>query len=297
MANRLLRLLVVDDEEVWRDILRGLFANRPEDIVLTEATSGQAALQLLQSEAYDLVLLDMRLPSGTEGLDILREIRQLRPQTQVIMMSAYADVPRTVEAMKRGALDFVPKETTFRDLVTFKVNDFMATVSLIADRERLIISKYNASLQSDDSHVKGKALEDLLAALMASIEGFREIGRDFDTETEEIDLVFTNASRDMRWRKESSLILVECKNWHRQRVGKNEFVLFKEKIENRVGRCRLGFLVCTERFAETVTKEMLRSSKAEILVVPIDGDGLRELVKSDNRSKCLQDFVDSALLT
>jgi DNA-binding NarL/FixJ family response regulator len=296
MANRPLRLLIVDDEEVWRDILRDIFGNKP-DIALVEAASGQAALAFIQSQDYDLVLLDMRLPAGSEGLDVLHEMKQLKPRTQVIMMSAYADVPRTVEAMNRGALNFIAKDATFNAVVTFRVNDFIATASLIADRERLISSKYDESLRSNDSHAKGKALEDLLAALIASVDGFNEIGRDFNTETEEIDLVFTNASRDMRWRKESSLILVECKNWHRQRVGKNEFVLFKEKIENRVGRCRLGFLVCTERFAETVTKEMLRSSKTEILVVPIDGDGLRELVKSDNRSKCLQNFVDSALLT
>lgn len=90
--------------------------------------------------------------------------------------------------------------------------------------------------------------------------------------------------------------LLECKNWKSQRVGKNAFVLFKEKIENRYGRCKLGFLVCTTNFAETIEREMLRSSKTDLLVVPINGDDLRQLVESKNRSQLLRSFVDRTLL-
>jgi hypothetical protein len=105
-----------------------------------------------------------------------------------------------------------------------------------------------------------------------------------------------NESRNPSWQKESEIILVECKNWKSQRVGKNEFVLFKEKIENRYGRCKLGFLVCTTDFAETIEREMLRSSKTDLLVVPINGEDLRQLVESKNRSQLLRSFVDKTLL-
>jgi len=140
-------------------------------------------------------------------------------------------------------------------------------------------------------------LEDLLASLFASVEGFTEIERNAVTETEEIDLVFRNDSLAPKWQKESQIVSVECKNWHSQRVGKNEFVLFQSKIENRFGRCKLGFLVCVEKFAGTVTKEMLRSSRSDLLVVPIDGDALAQLVEAKDRSHLLRSFVDKALLT
>jgi DNA-binding NarL/FixJ family response regulator len=293
MPTKPLRLLAVDDEEVWRDILRRVLGTR-EDIEFSEADSGRATLDMVQSRDYDLILLDMRLPSGTEGLDVLQQIKQIRPKTAVIMMSAYVDVPRTVEAMTRGARDFVPKEMAFSDIVTLKVNEFLATESLIIDRERLIASKYNDSLRLEDPNAKGKALEDLLAAIISSVEGLNLYDRNVNTETEEIDLFFTNGSRDPLWQRESGLVLVECKNWHKQRVGKDEFVLFKAKIENRAGRCRLGFLVCTGKFAETVTKEMLRSSRTDVLVVPIDGEGLLKLIEADDRSKCLYDFLLAA---
>jgi len=291
-----MKLLVIDDNEDWRETIRLLFRDR-DDIEITTALSGADALDKIRAQDYDLALMDMRMPSGTEGLDILTQMKQLKPRITVIMMSAYGDIPKSVEAMRRGALDFVAKEADFKEVITFKVNEFIRTFHLIADRELLIHATYKEVLSLTNSQEKGKALEDLIAALLASVDGFIEISRNYNTLTEEIDIVIRNETRDAAWQKESPIILVECKNWHSKRVGKNEFVLFKEKMENRVGRCELGFLVCTEKFADTIEKEMLRSSKTTLLVVPIDGDELQELVSAANRSEFLRRLVDTALLT
>lgn len=160
----------------------------------------------------------------------------------------------------------------------------------------MISAKYSEVGRAKSVQKKGKALEDLLAALLASIDGFIEVGRNINTETEEIDLAFRNARRDPVWQRESEIILVECKNWAKQRVGKNEVVVFKEKIINRHGRCKLGFLICTEKFAETLEKELLRTSQSEVVVVPIDGEGLKRLVKSNDRSQLLRTLIDEILM-
>jgi FixJ family two-component response regulator len=298
MEARKIRLLIVDDEEVTREVLRfSLSPPNRTDIALMEASSSSEALALIGAEDYDLVLLDMRLPLSTEGLDVLVEIKRLKPQITVIMISAWGDIPKTVEAMRRGAKDFIPKEPGFERIVALKLDDFIRTTRLVADRERLIQAKYHELLRAKSARKKGRALEDLLAALFASIEGFIEIGRNVNTATEEIDLVFRNGSQAPNWQRQSEIILVECKNWQSQRVGKNEFVVFKAKMQTRAGRCELGFLVCTERFAETVEKEMLRSSQTRLLVVPIDGEDLRQLVEGQERGSILLDFVNRSLLT
>jgi DNA-binding NarL/FixJ family response regulator len=295
MRSKVLRLLIVDDDDMWRDVLRLVFDTRP-DVLVTEAVSGGDAVDKIKSEDYDLVLLDMRMPTGTEGLDALSQIKRLKPQTSVIMMSAYGDIPRTVEAMRRGALDFLAKEADFKDVLTFKIGEFIRTTHLIADRELLIRAKYRETGRARNTQKKGKALETLLASLIASVEGFIEIDRNINTATEEIDLAFRNANLDPFWQRQGDVILVECKNWKSQRVGKNEFVLFKEKMENRYGRCKLGFLVCTEVFAQTIEKEMLRSSKTDLLVVPVNGRALQELVDSNDRGQVLLRLMQEALL-
>ena len=296
MNSKPLRLLIVDDLEDWRFSVKLQFESR-EDIVLAEAGSGEAAVEKVRDEDYDLVLLDLKMPSGTEGLDVLSEIKRLKPGVQVIMMSAYGDIPKAVDAMRRGAIDFVTKDKDFYDVIKFKADLFMRTAHLVADRELLIRLKFKEALESQDSQQKGKALEDLLASLLASIDGFIEVGRNVTTATEEIDLVFRNGSQDREWHKESEIIVVECTNWKSQRVGKNEFVLFASKLQNRFGRCKLGFLVCTETFAETIDAETLRYSKTGPLIVPVDGEQLRQLVESRNRSHLLRTLVDRAMLS
>ncbi|MGI9104855.1 MAG: response regulator [Pyrinomonadaceae bacterium] len=295
MEGMTLRLLIVDDDEVVRDVLKLKLESR-KDIVLSEASAPEEALQKVASEVFDLVLLDLRLQFGTEGLDVLAEIKRLKPQTEVMMLSAYGTISVTVEAMRRGAIDFITKDKDYEDLVVLKLDKFIGNAVLLADRERNIIGLYETVFTEEEAHLKGKALETFIGALFSSIEGFVEVGRNINTQTEEIDITFRNESHHPTWQKESSVVLVECKNWLSKRVGKNEFVLFKEKIENRAGRCRLGFLICVEEFAETVTKEMLRSSKSELLVVPIDGEKLRQLVHSQNRNQLLLDFLTAATL-
>lgn len=129
-----------------------------------------------------------------------------------------------------------------------------------------------------DSNIKGRLLEELTHKFFSFVDGFEIIER-LKTETEEIDLVILNKSTIPIWQKESSLILVECKNWS-SKCGKNELVVFKEKIANRKGRAKIGFFVSWNGFAETFTKEDLRSSQGDILIVPVTGKNVVEAINS-----------------
>jgi CheY-like chemotaxis protein len=209
--------------------------------LLSEASAPDEALQKIANEVFDLVLLDLRLQFGTEGLDVLTEIKRLKPQTEVMMLSAYGTISVTVEAMRRGAIDFITKDKDYEDLVVLKLDNFIRNAVLLADRERNIIGLYETVFTEEESHLKGKALETFIGALFSSIEGFVEVGRNINTQTEEIDITFRNESHHPIWQKESSLILVECKNWLSKRVGKDEFVLFKEKIEKPRRALPFGF--------------------------------------------------------
>jgi DNA-binding NarL/FixJ family response regulator len=305
MANKSIKILIVDDQKIWREYVEDYLQDAIPHIEIFSAVSSDDAIERVNGADFDLILLDMRMPSGTEGLDALRQIREIKPQAQVIMMSAYGEIETAVEAMRRGAIDFIPKgdpsssdPTAFLDVLQEKVKLFQRTaaekLSLIASREQLIVRAHEDAYRFTDIQEKGKALEDLAAALFQSVHGFTINERNCKTETEEIDIVILNESPHPFWRDRGSLLLVECKNWHSQKVGKNEFVLFKEKIQNRSGICKLGFLICTELFAETITKEMLRGSREDTLIVPIDKENLQELTRSPNRDETLKQFVINA---
>jgi hypothetical protein len=140
---------------------------------------------------------------------------------------------------------------------------------------------------------KGRTLEELCSRLFASVSGLIVTGR-VRTETEEIDISVVNDSAEPRLRREGALILAESKNWT-GKCGKNEFVVFHSKLENRSQRCTLGFLISWNGFGDTITKEMLRGSREQILVVPITGEDIRSAVRSGDFAKTLLQCWDRAV--
>jgi len=131
---------------------------------------------------------------------------------------------------------------------------------------------------ANDTDTKGRSLEELVSSLLETVEGFSVISR-VRTQTEEIDVEVLNASKDPRLSRESAIVLVECKNWT-GKSGKDEIVLFKEKIANRNKRCTLGIFVSWNGYTRTFDKELLRDSKEETLVVALTGKDIRAAVRA-----------------
>src|SRR4051794_30449879 len=98
-------LLIVDDEKHTRD---GLRAALEDDFDVYVASSIQEALNVISGESVDLVLTDLRL-AGEDGMQLIDKLLALPHPPIVIMMTAYGSVDAAVEAMKRGAYDFVTK--------------------------------------------------------------------------------------------------------------------------------------------------------------------------------------------
>jgi hypothetical protein len=153
-----------------------------------------------------------------------------------------------------------------------------------------LVDKVETASTTDD---KGRSLEELCSRVFSAVAGLKVTGR-LRTATEEIDISIINDSDDPRLRRESALILVECKNWT-GKCGKNEFVIFREKLENRNQRCSLGFLVSWNGFAGTVTKEMLRGSREGLLLVPVSGEDIRAAVRDSDFATHLVTWWDRAV--
>ena len=107
------RVLIVEDEEVMRELLTKILAR--QNYRLVQASSGEEALRLFQDDPFDLVLTDLKL-AGINGLELLTHVRALDPEAMVIMMTAYASVETAVEAMRRGAYDYITKPFDFEEL-------------------------------------------------------------------------------------------------------------------------------------------------------------------------------------
>jgi len=100
------RVLLVDDEEQFVDALSERLAIR--DYEITKSLNGEDALEKVKQYNYDVVILDVTMP-GTDGIEVLREIKKLKPLTEVIMLTGHGTVETAIEGMKLGAFDFLIK--------------------------------------------------------------------------------------------------------------------------------------------------------------------------------------------
>lgn len=109
------KVLIVDDEELLRHSLSVELIS--EGYEVETAGDGDEAIELLRQKTFDIILLDIRMPK-INGFEVLKFIKQNKPDVRVIMLTAYADVRNAIEAMKLGAIDFVSKPYDLVDILS-----------------------------------------------------------------------------------------------------------------------------------------------------------------------------------
>jgi len=100
------RILIVDDDEVVRWSYRRSLQDVSRNVAA--ASDGEEALQTMEQNPFDVVLLDMRMP-GQDGLSVLRTIKQKWPESEVVIITGYPTVASAKEAVRLGAYDYVAK--------------------------------------------------------------------------------------------------------------------------------------------------------------------------------------------
>src|SRR5687767_414314 len=145
-----MRILIVDDEEVLRDVLDAVLRREGYDIVA--AASGEEALSILDKEEVDLMVLDIMLP-GISGIDTLRSVRISNPNLPVIVITAFSSIDGAIEAMKHGAFHYIPKPFKNEEVV-LTVNKALEQRRLTYENERL---KAELSEKFSFSNIIGKS--------------------------------------------------------------------------------------------------------------------------------------------
>jgi DNA-binding NarL/FixJ family response regulator len=104
-----IRILVADDHAVVRHGLRSFLSLQDDMEVVGEAEDGEQAVEAAERLGPDVVLMDMVMP-GVDGVEAIRRIRELRPQTRVLVLTSYADDTKVVPAVRAGAAGYLLKD-------------------------------------------------------------------------------------------------------------------------------------------------------------------------------------------
>lgn len=173
------RILVVDDETTLRHFLR--LNLQDQGYLVTEAADGKTAIRLIDQHHFDVALVDLRL-TDMDGLDIMRHLRRVSPQTSVIILTAYATLDSSIEALRQGAHDYLIKPCNTTELLT-SVADGIARQSaeppnLRREEDQTVLEVRDLKLNLTNRQVSrdGETINltptefDILATLMANPE-------------------------------------------------------------------------------------------------------------------------------
>lgn len=163
MATKI--LLIEDDRRVQEALGEVL---RSEGFGVNLAATGEAALDSLSGENFDLALLDLKLAGKLEGIEVLEEITRRHPETKVIILTGHGSLQTAIAAIRAGASDYILKP--------YNISDFLASIRRILTeketqaRKELLIEQLSSSLDQLKD-VEGIRSEDLPARRVVSLPG------------------------------------------------------------------------------------------------------------------------------
>ena len=111
---KMLKILVIDDEDVICDACELVLSERGHTVTLRK--NGKAGLDAIREGIYDILLLDMKLPD-IDGMDILKAVQKEKPKLCTIVMTGYSSISNAVEAMRKGADNYLAKPFTDDELL------------------------------------------------------------------------------------------------------------------------------------------------------------------------------------
>lgn len=177
----MIKIFIVDDHEIIREGLKKILKEESDLVVVGEAQNGAEALEKIQTTACDIMLLDMNMP-GRNGLDLLGDIKKLKPQMHILVLSIHPEDKFALRTLKAGASGYLCKDTALEELVVAirKINTrgrYLSTTlaeqlafDLVPDKEQLpheLLSNREQEIML--MLASGKKVKDIAAELQLSI--------------------------------------------------------------------------------------------------------------------------------
>jgi len=230
-------ILIVEDEDTQRTLLGGLLTK--EGYTVTEAHNGQRAHTVFKENPVDIILLDYKLPD-TDGLMLLKQFKELNPEIDVIMITAFGSIENAVDALKAGASEYLTKPIDFDDLL-FKLKKIEEKKSLI--HENRVLKETLKDRLKSESFIYASAKMHEVASLVARvaktdstcmIQGESGVGKE----------VIVRVIHELSERRHQPLVTVNCaaipETLLESELFGYERGAFTGASQRKIGKCELA---------------------------------------------------------
>ncbi len=229
------RILVVDDEARIREGCRLVLSELGFEVDL--ASDGAQGLQMIEERHFDIILLDLMMPT-ISGFDVLSRVRDLHPDTVIIVITGYATIEHSIEAMKKGAFDFIPKPFDPEQLraVVAKAIKYTRALQDIADtrsRLKMVVDRLTDGVMTTDDrkrivlanpaflHLMGHHGESVIGHTVSECIANETLLQMIDQALSMPLATYREITKELVWEgKEEKILGVKCSPF-RGRTGRN----------------------------------------------------------------------------
>lgn len=206
----MLSILIADDHAVVREGLKQILTELEDPVALTEASHGQEVLEKIHQSRFDIILLDISMP-GMNGLEILKQIKNEKPEISVLILSMYPEEQYAVRALKAGASGYLTKESAPQELIQ--------AIQRIASGRKYITPTLAEKLAYNFDKDYEKPLHEILSdrefqvmRLLAVGKTVKEIGEELFLSIKTVSTYRSRILEKMEFKNNAELIHYSIKN-------------------------------------------------------------------------------------
>ncbi|HXH99222.1 MAG TPA: response regulator [Sphingobacteriaceae bacterium] len=296
-------ILIIDDEKLQAESLKKSLSESLPQFSFEAYSTAESITDAIENRFYNLAILDIRMDKiGLNGISIAEKIFEINPIAKVVIISAYREeyFTKLKGIIQTGkVLDVVSKEDKSADTankllepIKTYLNKFSEDMSFL---NASLLQNYSEAKNEKDTYKKGVLFERFIALIFGTL-GYREIRkRVIDKSRNEVDLAVRNEIKDPFLNKFGKYILIECKNKPDYKVGKNDFIIFNDKLKNTNNLSEFGIIATTGAFAKTTYLEAMRASSTSNKVIFLSNIEFLRLIESDNKLEEFKKLIDEQL--
>lgn len=257
-------------------------------------------LDAVENRFYTLAIVDIRMDEYKfDGIDLVYKILEVNPFAKIIIVSAFKDeyVIKLKQILLSGKiLDIQDKESfetwipKLKETIEKYYDEYYNDPSEV---NNALLQFYSDAKNEKDVYKKGERFEHFISLIFQSI-GYKQIlKRVKDKSLNEVDLIVRNDIEDNFLEKFGKYILIECKNKPEDKVNKNDFIVFQNKLKNTHGLAELGIIATTGHITRNTYLEAIRESGGLKKVLFLSNPEIEKFIKADDKKIFFKNLIDS----
>ncbi|WP_315568744.1 response regulator [Haemophilus parahaemolyticus] len=296
-------ILIIDDEKPQAEGLSKLLSKELEiEGYSFEALYEEEKIEeAIENRYFNLAIIDIRMDDFKfNGIELAKKVISINPLAKVLIVSSFTNsyLKDIKDILLTGRiLDWQEKEPydVWIPKLSKLIRDYYQKIyENSSETNNALMSIYAEAKNSQKAYDKGIKFENFLSLLFQSI-GFTFIEKRVTDSTSEVDLVIRNDIKDTFLMKFGKYIFLEAKNRSSEAIGKNDFVIFRQKIGSANQLVELGIIATTANIAKTVKLEELRSSTEQGKIIILSNDELIRLINSIDKLAELKKIIDEQI--